>query len=80
MHIKRYLMRTLIFSLLIGLGTSVHATIWIVDAVLQGSDGGYGYSSFHDASTGSVMSGPSLGSVTGIGIVGTFDDDKDNTA
>ena len=52
----------------------VHATTWnIVDVISVSNDGGFGASSFHDA-TGNVMSGSSLGTISGSGNLGSFND------
>jgi|GEM_PF-1139461 len=59
---------------LLSLAGPAQATVWGITNVLSGSSGGFGYSGFHDARTGSVMSGPDLGSITGSGSLGTFDD------
>jgi len=53
--------------------TQANATLWTIDSVLSGSDGGYGYSSFHDSS-GSVMSGASYGDINETVISGTYND------
>ena len=50
-----------------------HATVWNIDSVLHGSDGGFGYSVFHTASGSNVMSGSVLGDITNV-ISGTYDD------
>jgi hypothetical protein len=49
-------------------------SIWNVDTVLDGGDGGFGFSGFHDASDTTPMSGTELSAITGSGGVGTFDD------
>lgn len=59
--------------LALGMGSTAQATVWNVEAVLAGSQGGYGFSSFHDASSGSVMSGTVLGDISGL-VGGTYDD------
>ena len=64
-------------SLAVGLLLSAHAqaAMWSVDAILHDTnDAGFGFSGFHDASSGSVMSGSSLGAITGTGGIGYFDD------
>lgn len=49
-----------------------HATVWNIDELLNGTDGGFGYSGFHDAS-GHVMSGSDFGGIVGL-VSGTYDD------
>ena len=62
----------LVLALIAG---AAHATLWSIDEVLAGTDGGFGFSGFHDASTGSVMSGDDLGSITGSGAgIGQYND------
>jgi len=49
-----------------------HATTWVITNVLQvGNDGGFGASSFHDA-TGNLMSGTNFGNISGG--FGTYND------
>lgn len=76
MQIKRSFINTIIFSALLGLGTSAQATIWNIDAVLTGAGvNGFGASSFHRASDSTPMSGSNLGNITaGSGLFGTWDD------
>jgi len=52
--------------------SNANATIWSFDEVLFGIDGGYGYSSFHDAS-GNVMSGAIFGNMIS-SASGTYND------
>lgn len=67
--------KVLIGIVFLAFGAGAHATLWSIDEVLSGTDGGFGFSGFHDASTGSVMSGDDLGSITGAGAgIGQFDD------
>lgn len=49
------------------------ATPWTIDSVLNGTDGGFGYSSFHNASGGNPMSGSSYGGISNVGS-GSYDD------
>lgn len=58
------------------------ATLWNVWEVKSGSDGGFGFSSFHDAGGSSVMSGSSFGTISGAAVdrndagtaLGTYND------
>lgn len=50
-----------------------HASLWQIEEVLTGTDGGYGYSSFHDSSGSNVMSGRKLGDISGLA-GGTYND------
>lgn len=52
--------------------SAAQATLWTIDAAQSGSDGGFGYSSFHDAS-GNPMSGSIYGSIQTTAS-GTYDD------
>lgn len=54
--------------------TQANATLWSIDSVFNGTDGGFGYSSFHDASGSNVMSGPVLGDIQPGTVSGTYDD------
>ena len=57
--------------------TGANATIWSIDSVSNGSDGGFGYSSFHDASGNNPMAaGPQgiLGNMLTTVISGSYDD------
>ncbi len=76
MQIEQNLIRTIIFSLLMGLGASAHATVWQIDEVLTGAGvTGFGASGFHQASDATPMSGADLGTMTaGTGLFGTWDD------
>ena len=76
MQIKRNILKTVLFSTLLALGTSAQATLWQIDAVLTGAGvNGFGASSFHRASDSTPMSGADLGTITaGSGIFGTWDD------
>lgn len=56
----------------LGVSGAVQAQLFDVTAVLQGNDGGYGFSSFHDANDSTPMSGPKLANITGVS--GTYDD------
>lgn len=67
----RFLAKTILLSSLYLV--PAHATLWNINEVLSGSDGGFGYSGFHDASGSSVMSGHSHGSITDV-ISGTYND------
>lgn len=51
---------------------NVFATTWSVDSVLSGGDGGFGYSSMHDATGASPMSGTELVEITSAS--GTYND------
>jgi len=51
-----------------------NATVYNITSVLQGNDGGYGFSSFHDANDSSPMSGPKLADITGPIISGSYND------
>jgi len=52
-----------------------HATIWVIDAVLTGSGvPSFGASSFHRATDATPMSGLDLGTITGAGALGTYND------
>jgi hypothetical protein len=53
---------------------SVNATMYDISSVLQGNDGGYQFSSFHDANDDSPMSGTKLADITGPVISGSYDD------
>jgi len=46
-------------------GASAHATLWQLDSIEHGTDGGFGFSSFHDASDETPMTGSVLATVTG---------------
>ena len=52
----------------------VNATTYNITGVLQGNDGGYGFSSFHDASDDTPMTGSKLADITGPVISGSYDD------
>ena len=59
--------------------TATNATVWNIVEVQSGVSGGFGFSSFHDASGASVMSGPLRGTITPAAntppiIFGQFDD------
>jgi len=62
-----------LFLILLSMGTA-QATLWTFDTVLSGSNGGFGYSSFHDASGSSPMSGTSYGSILNTSVSGTYND------
>lgn len=66
--------RALLLAAGLLLSVQAQAGMWSVDSVLGGTDAGFGFSSFHDASNGSVMNGPSLGLITGTGGLGSFND------
>ena len=70
--------KTLIKSLLVPaavcISSTAGATLYDITAVLQGNDGGYQFSSFHDANDSSPMSGPKLADITGPVISGSYDD------
>ena len=51
---------------------NVFATTWSVDSVLSGSDGGFGFSSMHQANDNSPMSGSKLVDITSAS--GSYDD------
>lgn len=53
--------------------STANATIWSIDSALNGTDGGYGYSSFHDTSGSNVMSGSSFGDILP-SITGSYND------
>ena len=54
----------------------VSATTWNITNVLDvNNENGFSASSLHDASGGSVMSGPNLGNISGVGVLGTFNDE-----
>jgi len=57
------LLKVALVTLTLGAFSSAHATIWNIDQVLQGSDGGFGYSGFHDSSGANMMHGSDLGSI-----------------
>ncbi len=50
-----------------------HAAQWSIQSVLNGTDGSFGFSGFHDASGSNVMSGTNWGSMSATGS-GSFDD------
>lgn len=50
------------------------ATVWTIDAVLSGNDGGFVASGFHTPNPGDVMRGSNLGSITGSTNAGFFND------
>ena len=52
----------------------VNAAVYNISSVLQGNDGGYGFSSFHDANDSTPMSGPKLADISGPVISGTYND------
>lgn len=63
-----------IMSIVVSLfiSTAASAATWNVDRVISGVDGGFGFSSLHDASGSNVMSGSVLTNVTGAS--GTYND------
>ncbi len=71
MQLKRSLLGLAALALT---ATGANATLWNIDSVSNGSDGGFGYSSFHDASGSNVMNGPILGNMLTTVISGTYDD------
>ncbi len=60
----------LLFAMLIC--QNVNATLWNVDNVLSGTDGGFGFSSLHEANDSTPMSGANLTDV--ITASGSYDD------
>ena len=52
---------------------SANATTWVITNVLSVSSGGFGASSFHDA-TGNVMSGTVIANLPAGAAIGTYDD------
>lgn len=55
--------------------SSAYATVWNIDQVLTGAGvSGFGASGFHRATDSSPMSGTDLGTITGSGLLGTYDD------
>lgn len=74
MHFKSSI---LVLAALTLTATGANATLWSIDSVASGSDGGFGYSSFHDSSGSNVMAaGPDgiLGNITPTVISGSYDD------
>lgn len=55
-------------------GHAAFATVWTIDTVQNGTDSGFGFSSFHDASGSNVMTGSNLGNISGAGALGTYND------
>lgn len=53
---------------------NANAVVYNISSVLQGNDGGYAFSSFHDANDNTPMSGPVLANITGPIISGTYND------
>lgn len=52
---------------------NAHATIWSIDDVFSGRDGGFGFSVLHDASGSQVTSGDILGDIVSV-ISGSYND------
>ena len=65
-------MRAFLFAFALLFCSTSFATVWKIDQVLQGTDGGFGFSSLHDSSGANVMSGNKLADVTGGS--GTYND------
>jgi hypothetical protein len=60
--------------LALGVSSIANAAVYNISSVLQGNDGGYSFSSFHDANDNSPMSGPKLADITGPVISGSYND------
>jgi len=73
MRITNGIGRVLCLMAGLSLAGAAHATLWNVDAVLDGTDSSFGFSGFHDA-TGDPMSGTEFTEISGTGGIGTFDD------
>ncbi len=70
---RNHLQATLALLIIFGHAGAAHATLWNLEAVLNGTDGGFGFSGFHDASGSNPMSGASVAAVTGFSS-GSYDD------
>lgn len=53
---------------------AANSAVYNITSVLTGNDGGYGFSSFHDANDSSPMSGPKLANITDPVISGSYND------
>ena len=67
----RFLIGTMLLSSVYML--PAQATLWNINEVRHGSDGGFGYSGFHNASGSNVMSGSSHGNIIDV-VSGSYDD------
>jgi hypothetical protein len=63
---NRTILKLLASVILIAISPLASATPWTINSVLSGTDGSFGYSSFHDASGGNPMSGSSFGSISSV--------------
>ena len=70
---RRHLQALLVIMAVCGHAGAAHATLWNLDAVLNGTDGGFGFSGFHNAHDNTPMSGASVADVTGFSS-GSYDD------
>ncbi len=66
-------MRAGLLTLLLGFTAHAQATVWTIDAVLSGTQGGFGFSGFHDANGSDPMTGAGLGDISATAS-GTYDD------
>ena len=62
------------FASLAVVSFSANATLYNITNVLQGNDGGYQFSSFHDASGSDPMTGGKLADITNPVVSGSYDD------
>lgn len=59
---------------LAAISMGANAAVYNISSVLQGNDGNYSFSSFHDANDNTPMSGPKLANITNPVISGSYDD------
>ena len=62
----------MLFTITLLFGTAASAATWNINQIEDGLDGGFGFSSLHDASGSNTMSGDSLATITQAS--GTYDD------
>jgi len=62
----------ILFTITLLFGTAASAATWSIDQIEHGLDGGFGFSTLHDASGSNAMSGDSLATITHAS--GTYDD------
>jgi len=61
-----------LITIILFFSTAASAATWSINQIEHGRDGGFGFSSLHDASGSNVMSGDSLATITHAS--GTYDD------
>ncbi len=64
--------KAILFTITLFFGTAASAATWSINQIEHGVDGGFGFSSLHDASGYNAMSGDTLATITYAS--GTYDD------